>query len=158
MEAKRPKAAAGFGDDLVGELIADMNAELGQLVSDFFNVALPSDAIVRIMAQLDVRTLVGCACVSRQWRAISAEDEVWHQVVGRLEAEVAARGADEASAVCSAARGRPDAGVRAWYRQRVERQRACDTNWRERVCVLQSGDCWLSLCKHCSLGSKRETA
>ena len=44
MEAKRPKAAAGFGDDLVGELIADMNAELGRLVSDFFNVALPSDA------------------------------------------------------------------------------------------------------------------
>ena len=63
---------------------------------------------------------------------------MWHQVVGRLEAEVAARGADEASAVCSAARGRPDAGVRAWYRQRVERQRACDTNWRERVCVLNT--------------------
>ena len=63
---------------------------------------------------------------------------MWHHVVGRLEAEVAARGVDEASAVCSAARGRPDAGVRARYRQRVERQRACDTNWREWVCVLQS--------------------
>ena len=29
-----------------------MNEELGLLVSDFFNVALPSDAIVRILSQL----------------------------------------------------------------------------------------------------------
>ena len=33
---------------------------------------------------------------------------------------------------------RPKVGVKAWVRQRVEVQRACYNNWRERVCVLHT--------------------
>ena len=62
---------------------------------------------------------------------------MWSAVITRLAGQLAARGADEASAVC-AATAPPSVGVKGWYRAQVVEQRGCDTNWRERVCVLHT--------------------
>jgi hypothetical protein len=91
--------ADGLSDDLVHELIDDINQELGQLVSDFFYVALPRDAVIGILSELDARTLAGCACVSHQWRNFSEEDDIWDSVAGRMEERAGRRGEDELSAI-----------------------------------------------------------
>ena len=70
-QAEQPEE---LGEDLVHALIDDINEDLGKLVSDFFNVALPADAIVRVLGNLGAVDLVRCACVSKQWRAIAEED------------------------------------------------------------------------------------
>lgn len=126
-----------LGDDLVHALIDDMNEELGQLVSDFFNVALPADAIARVLSHLSVVDLARCACVSRQWHSIAEDDEPWRKVVERELALADERGHDEASAVAPPAPV-PHDDVKAWYRERARLAIAADANWRERNCVLHT--------------------
>jgi hypothetical protein len=135
-----------LGSDLVHELIDDINEELGLLVADFFYVALPADSITAILVHLDVRTLVGCACVSRQWQRFAEDDAIWRQSVARLSLEErqgqggANHDHEAGASVMGSLEGAviPEEGVKLWLRRRVERQRACDKNWRERVCVLHS--------------------
>ena len=88
-QAEQPEE---LGEDLVHALIDDINEDLGKLVSDFFNVALPADAIVRVLGNLGAVDLVRCACVSKQWRAIAEEDAPWSKVVARLATVAATRG------------------------------------------------------------------
>ena len=128
---------AELGEDLVHALIDDMNEELGQLVSDFFNVALPADAIARVLSHLSIVDLARCACVSRQWHTIAEEDEPWRKVVARELALAKERGHDEASAVSPQAQ-HPQDNVKIWYRERMRLAIATDANWRERNCVLHT--------------------